>query len=263
MDQEPLHRGFAEFVGTFAIVFFASGALLITANNFLQAFAAPGGASQAIGFTLLAIALGYGLAVAVMTSALGHISGGHFNPAVTLAFLLARRITVLLAIVYWLLQFAAAALAALFLRWVFAEQVRNAIDLGVPTATIDNWKAVAVEAMLTFFLVWVFFATTADPRGSFKQIAGLAIGLTVAVGVLAAGPITGAAMNPARVFGPQLVQHDWTNWWVWYLGPFAGAAIAGLVYEYLYLSPTLRPVLPVGPEETGVVEPGPGEAAVD
>jgi MIP family channel proteins len=262
MDQEPLHRGFAEFVGTFAVVFLASGALLITATTFLGAFA-QGGGGQAIGFTLVAIALGYGLAVAVMTSALGHISGGHFNPVVTFAFLLARRISVLLAIVYWLMQFAAAALAALLLRWVFDEQVRNVVKLGAPVTTIDNWKAVVVEAVLTFFLVWVFFATAADPRGTFKQIAGLTIGLTVAVDVLVGGPLTGAAMNPARAFGPQLVQRSWDDWWIWYLGPYAGAAIAALVYEFLYLSPKLRPVLPVGPEESGVLEPGPGEAAVE
>jgi MIP family channel proteins len=264
MDQEPLHRGFAEFVGTFAVVFLASGALLIAATTFTDAFA-QGGGGQAIGFTLVAIALGYGLAVAVMTSALGHISGGHFNPVVTFAFLLTRRISVLLAIVYWLMQFAAAALAALLLRWIFPEQVRNVVELGAPTLapSIDNWKGVVIEAVLTFFLVWVFFATAADPRGAFKQIAGLAIGLTVAVDVLVGGPLTGAAMNPARAFGPQLVQNAWTDWWVWYLGPYAGAAIAALLYEFFYLSPTLRPILPVGPPETGVVEPAPGEAAVD
>jgi aquaporin TIP len=262
MDQEPLHRGFAEFVGTFAVVFMASGALLISATAFTSAFA-QGQGLTAIGFTLVAIALAYGLAVAVMMSAVGHISGGHFNPVVTLAFLLTRRISVLLALVYWLMQFAAAVLASLLLRWVFDEQIRNVVKLGVPATTIDNWKAVVLEAVLTFFLVWVFFATATDPRGAFKQIAGLAVGFIVAADVLVGGPLTGGAMNPARAFGPQLVQRAWDDWWVWYLGPLAGAAVAALVYEFLYLSPTLRPVLPVGAIGTGIAETAPGEAAID
>ena len=116
-----------------------------------------------------------------------------------------------------------------------------------------------IEIVLTFFLVWVVFATAADPGGTFKSIAGLAIGLTITLDVLMGGPLTGAAMNPARAFGPQLVQNDWTKCWVWYAGPVVGASAAALIYEWLYLR--MRP-LPVGPPETGVIEPRPGETAV-
>ena len=268
MDNEPLHRGFAEFVGTFTVVFAAAGALLAVPIFFAQFFVAqagPTGPPFASGLALVATALAYGLAVAVMTSAVGHISGAHFNPAITLGFLLTRRIAPSLAVVYWVVQFGAAALAALTLRWIFPKTVRNTVDLGVPSksALINDWRAVVLEAILTFILVWVVFATAGDPRGAFKQIAGLATGLTIALGVFVGGALSGAAMNPVRAFGPQLVQHDWTDWWVWYLGPFAGAAIAALVYEFLYLSPTLRPVLPVGPPESGVAEMAPGEAAVE
>jgi aquaporin TIP len=119
---------------------------------------------------------------------------------------------------------------------------------------------VVLEAILTFFLVWVVFATAADARGTFKSIAGLAIGLTITADILMAGPLTGAAMNPARAFGPQLVQSAWSDAWVWYVGPLVGGAIAALAYELLYLRP-LRPA-PVGPPETGVLEPRPGDAAV-
>jgi glycerol uptake facilitator-like aquaporin len=106
----------------------------------------------------------------------------------------------------------------------------------------------------------VIFATAADPRGSFKSIAGLAIGLTITLDVLIGGPLTGAAMNPGRAFGPQLVGNEWGDGWVWYLGPLLGGGLGALAYEYLYLRPA-RPV-PVGPPETGIEEPRPGDAAV-
>jgi glycerol uptake facilitator-like aquaporin len=116
-----------------------------------------------------------------------------------------------------------------------------------------------IEAILTFFLVWVIFACAADPRGTFKSIAGLAIGFTISFDVLIGGPLTGAAMNPARAFGPELVQNFWDDAWIYYVAPLAGAGIAGLLYDYLYLRP-LAPV-PPGPPETGLVEPRPGDAA--
>ena len=121
--------------------------------------------------------------------------------------------------------------------------------------------AATVEAVLTFFLVWVVFATAVDPRGSFKQIAGLAIGLTITFDALLGVGLTGGAMNPARAFGPQLVDNHWGHFWVWYVGPIAGGAIAALVYEALYLGPP-KPE-PVGPPETGVEEIAPGTAAFE
>ena len=263
MDQEPLRRGIAEFVGTFTLIFAGAGSILITAIVF-GPFLQQGGpnAALATGFSLVAVALATGLAIAVMVSAVGHISGGHLNPAVTLGFVVTGRITLLLGLVYWFFQFAGAALAALLLRWIFDEQTRNLVQLGAPIVSpaIDNWKALVIEAVLTFFLVWVVFATAADPRGAFKQISGLAIGLTITIGSLVAGPLTGAAMNPARAFGPDLVQSFWTDWWVYYAGPFAGAVIAALIYEFLYLTPTLRPLLPVGAPEAGVDEEAPGRS---
>jgi glycerol uptake facilitator-like aquaporin len=94
-----------------------------------------------------------------------------------------------------------------------------------------------VEAILTFFLVIVVFATAIDERGAFRQIAGLAIGFTITFDILMGGVLTGAAMNPARAFGPQLVGDHWDHFWVWYVAPFAGGAIAASVYELLYLRP--------------------------
>jgi aquaporin TIP len=106
----------------------------------------------------------------------------------------------------------------------------------------------------------VIFATAADPRGAFKSIAGLAIGLTITLDILAGGPLTGAAMNPARAFGPELVQGLWDDFLVYWIGPLAGGGLAALVYDLLYLRPLEPPV--VGPPETGLEEPRPGETAV-
>jgi aquaporin Z len=117
-----------------------------------------------------------------------------------------------------------------------------------------------IEAVLTFFLVVVVFATAVDPRGAFKQIAGLAIGFTITLDILMGGLLTGGIMNPARALGPQLVGDVWKHWWVWYVGPFAGGVIGASLYELLYLRPA-RP-LPVGPPETGVEEPRAGDAAI-
>ena len=263
MDHDPLRRGFAEFVGTFTLVFIGAGSILSIEKLFAPvAVQSPQAASFYSGLGLVGVALAHGLAIAVMVSAVGHISGGHFNPAVTLGFVVTRRIAPSLAVVYWSLQFAAAAAAAALLRWLFAPQVRALTKLGAPGlgTGVTHWQGLVIEIVLTFFLVWVVFATAVDPGGAFKSIAGLAIGLTITLDILMGGPLTGAAMNPARAFGPELLQREWTDAWVWYAGPFAGAALAALAYEWLYLRP-LRP-LPVGPTETGVIEPRPGDTAL-
>jgi aquaporin TIP len=240
MVDDPLRRAVAEFVGTFTLVFVGAGASL-TAT--LIGDPSP----------LLQVALANGLAIGVMVSAVGHISGGHFNPAITLGFLVTRRIDPLVAVVYWVTQLTAAVAAAFLLRWIFPG---SHSFLGEPGLGIGKGSGVVLEGVLTFFLVWVVFATAADPRGSFKSIAGLAIGLTITIDVLIGGPLTGAAMNPARAFGPELAANDWANCWIWYVGPVAGGVVAALLYEFLYL----RPLGPV-PPETGLQEPRPGDAA--
>jgi aquaporin TIP len=243
VEGDSLRRGTAEFVGAFALVFIGAGAIMTGAD-------------------LVGVALAHGLVIAVMASAVGHISGGHFNPAVTFGFLVARRIDPALALVYWLAQFAGATLAALLLWWIYPADVTESASLGAPVLGdgIGVGAGFFVEAALTFFLVWVIFATAADPRGTFKSIAGLAIGLTITLDVLMGGPLTGAAMNPSRAFGPQLVANAWSDGWIWYLGPLLGGGAAAVLYEWLYLRPP-RP-LPVGPPETGIEEPRPGDTAV-
>jgi aquaporin TIP len=243
VEPDAARRAVAELVGAFTLIFAGAGAILTGAD-------------------LVGVALAHGLAIAVMVSAVGHISGGHFNPAVTFGFLVARRIDPGLALVYWLAQLTGATLAALTLWWIYPDAIVDARKLAAPALNeqIGAGAGFAVEAVLTFFLVWVVFATAADARGTFKSIAGLAIGLTITLGVLMGGPLTGAALNPARAFGPELIGNAWGDAWIWYLGPLLGGGAAALLYEMLYLRP-LRP-LPVGPPETGLEEPRPGDAAV-
>ena len=243
MPRDWFPRAFAEFVGTFALVFVGVGSIVVTGGE-----------------NIVAIAFAHGLVIAVMASAVGHISGGHFNPAVTFGFVLARRMALPLAAVYWVTQLFAAVVAGLALKAAFPDATD--LDAGVPSVNdaVGNGSGVLVEAILTFFLVWVIFATAADPRGAFKSIAGLAIGFTITLDILGGGPLTGAAMNPARAFGPELVQGVWDDFWVYWVGPLVGGGVAALAYELLYLRPLEPPV--VGPPETGLEQPRPGETAV-
>ena len=240
MEENVLRRGIAEFVGTFTLIFIGGGAGIVSGQD------------------IVAVALANGLAIGIMVTNLGHISGGHFNPAITLGFVATRRITLPLAVAYWISQFAGAIVAAAILRGLFS----HAAFLGaVPHAAgFGAGKGLVVEIILTFFLVWAVFATAVDPGGAFKAIAGLAIGLTITIDVFVGGPLTGAAMNPARAFGPELLSGMWGEAWIYYVGPALGALVAALAYEYLYLRPARPPV--VGTPESGVDEPRPGETAL-
>jgi aquaporin Z len=221
LERDYLRRGVAEFVGTFALVFVAAG-------------------GSAYARSPIDLALAYGLVIAVMVSAFAFVSGGHFNPAVTLGFLVTRRIAPVLAVLYWIVQLGASVLAALLLKWILPSGAISVSHLGTPSlgSGVGSGVAVVVEAILTFFLVWVMFATIVDARGPFQQVGGLAVGFIVAAGVLMAYGISGGAMNPARAFGPQLADNHWTHGWVWYVGPLAGAVIAAAVYELVYLRPS-------------------------
>jgi aquaporin TIP len=239
MEESVFRRGIAELVGTFTLIFIG------------------GGAGIESGHDIVAVALANGLAIAIMVSNLGHISGGLFNPAITLGFLATRRLTPRLAAAYIGAQLVGAVLAAAILRFLVHKP---AFDGAVPTASgLGAGRGLVVEIILTFFLVTAVFATAVDPRGAFKSIAGLAIGLTITMDVFFGGPLTGAAMNPARAFGPELVGNIWSQGWIYWIGPAIGALIAALGYEWLYLRP-LAPAV-VGPPETGVEEPRPGDAA--
>jgi aquaporin Z len=232
----------AEAIGAGALTFFGAGAVVATQLSGDN--------------SLLIIALANGLAIALAVSWLGHISGGHFNPAITLGFLATRRIEFPMAVVYWTGQFAGAVLAAIGLRLIFDDKLVNAVHLGAPAVGSGStvWEAFIAEILMTFFLVLSVFATAVDERGAFKSIAGFAIGLTISVGVLVGGPISGAAMNPSRAFGPQLVGNFWADGWIYYIAPPIGGLIAALLYEHLYLRG--HEVETAGAVESGLEEPG-------
>jgi MIP family channel proteins len=246
--EDALRRGVAEFVGTFTLIFIGVGSIVT--------------AAQVHDTSLIGVAIAHGLAIGVMVSALGHISGGHFNPSITFGFLITRRIKVGLALLYWAVQLAGAAAAALLLRELLPGAATSTpVNLGVPATGhgVNAGAAFALEAIMTFFLAWVVFASAVDPRGTFKSIAGLAIGLTITIDILFGGPFTGAAVNPARAFGPQLVGSHWANGWVWYAGPILGASVAAVLYEFLYLR--RGGLEPVGSDASGVREPRASEPA--
>jgi aquaporin Z len=246
MYEDALRRGVAEFIGTFTLIFIGVGSIVA--------------AHEIEDPSLIGVAIAHGVAIAVMVSALGHISGGHFNPAITFGFLVTRRIKPALGGLYWGAQLAGASLAALLVRELVPRALTDTpVNLGVPALAhgVGKGAGFGLEAIMTFFLVWVVFATAVDPRGTFKSIAGLAIGLTITIDILFGGPFTGAAMNPARAFGPQLVGDLWSNGWIWYVGPIVGGAAAAAVYELLYLRPG-KPE-PVGTPGSGVDEPRAGE----
>jgi MIP family channel proteins len=227
VEGEYLRRGTAEFIGAFALTFFGAASVLI--------FAPSGGTIE--------IALAHGLAIALAVTFFAHISGGHFNPAITLGFLVTGRIEAGLAAVYWLMQLAGASVAALFLWWIFPAEVIGQSRLGAPTLhpSIGQGAGFMLEAIMTFFLVLAVFAVAVDERGAFKAVAGFGIGLVITMGVLAGGPLTGAAMNPSRAFGPEIVYRVWESYtWIYYVGPAAGAVVAALLYEWLYLRPKAR-----------------------
>ncbi len=210
----------AEALGPFALVFAGAGSIVLASGN--------------ANIGLLEIALAHGLAIALLISALGHISGGHFNPAVTAGFWVTRRISTTLAIGYVLAQLAGGILGAVALVLFFPEGLREAANLGTPALGpgIDFGKAVGIEIILTFFLVLVIFGTAVDRRSA--NLGGLAIGLTVTMDILAGGPLTGAAMNPARALGPALLTGSWDDHLVWWIGPIIGGVVAAMLYHYLF-----------------------------
>ncbi len=217
----------AEFLGTFALVFFGAGAVCVDFQ-----LRSTGG----IGF--LAIALAPGLVIAIMVAGLAHISGGHFNPAVTIGFWVTKRLNTLDALAYWLAQLVGATFAAFLLRLVLPPETWRGIAIGVPSLMLDfpRWGALVLEATATFFVVLVVFATMADEHGGhFRSAAPFAVGLTYTLGILVAGPFSGGALNPARAFGPALASSHWLNQGVYWIGPLIGGFLGALLYDFLYI----------------------------
>jgi MIP family channel proteins len=218
MDQGPKSY-WAEFLGTFTLCFAGQGAIVM---------------QQAAGTNnLLVIAVAHGLALAVMISALGTWSGGHFNPAVTFGFWVTRRISLTSAITYWVSQLLGAIAASFLLRAVVPGEPGAAVHFGVPmlSAGVSVGQGFLLEFVMTFFLVTAVWGTAVDERG--PKIGGFGIGLTVCMDILFGGPLTGAAMNPARAFGAACASGVWTDHWLYWVAPMAGGAAAARIYKSL------------------------------
>jgi MIP family channel proteins len=183
--------------------------------------------------THVGVGLTFGLVIAAMIYATGHLSGAHLNPAVTLGFVLARHLPVRRLGGYWAAQLVGALAAAGCLRVLLGNVAH--VGATVPAGSGGDWQSFWLEALLTFFLMFVIMAVATDTR-AVGQAAALAIGATVGLEALFAGPISGASMNPARSLGPALVAGVWTAQWVYLTAPFLGAAAAALLYSWLRLA---------------------------
>lgn len=229
----------SEMIGTFVLVFIGVGAI--------NAASSPGS-----GGGLLAVATAFGIAVAVVVAATGHISGAHINPAVTLSLLAAGKIKAADAAAYAVSQLVGAVLGALACEALLGG---GAAAVGVTTVAASRASLVqgaAIEAVLTFILVLVVFGTAVDMRA--QKTPALFIGATVAADILVGGPLTGASMNPARSFGPALIGGEWDHHWVYWVGPLLGGAVGGLLYSTLFLPRTPVEALPkVRPEAAAEV----------
>ena len=209
----------AEFIGTFALIFVGVGA--ITADYIT-------GASGLVG-----IALAHGLTIAVMVSATAAVSGGHLNPAVTLGALVAGKIDAANAVGYVISQCLGGIAAAALLKLCLPAAALESVNMGTPALGdgITVGMGLLTEIVLTFFLVFVVFGTAIDSRA--PKVGGLFIGLTVTLDILLGGPITGAALNPARHLGPALMGGGLEHVWLYWVGPVVGGLIAALVYHHV------------------------------
>lgn len=226
---------FAEFLGTLAFVFIA-GSFLVLIPAAERGFSTVG---------LLILALGTALAYAIIVTALYPVSGGHVNPAVTLGHLVARRIPPAMAILYWAAQMIGGVLGALMLQFVYrdvADAAARQATLAFGEAYRGSWAALFtggfLEAALTFLLVLTFLMTLVDPRGQ-RAFGALAVGLAVLVATLLAFPLTGAALNPARVLGTAVVANHWSDFAMYWMA-LLGGLLAGLVYDFLGERPEER-----------------------
>lgn len=202
---------FAEFLGTFTLIFLGAGAIVSGKAD------------------LAGVAFAHGLAIFVMVSALAGISGAHFNPAVSAAMLVTKKICGQDFLYFVLAQLAGASVASLALNYIYG----NGNGYGLPSIAEGTsvGAGVLAEILGTALLLFVIFGVAVDKRSVASSHPGLPIGLTITAVIFSVGPITGAALNPARWFGPAIVSGDWTNAWVYIVAPIAGAVLAGLSYQ--------------------------------
>ena len=217
-----------EGLGTFILLFVSAGSLIVATHFF------PGSAQ------LLAVALATGLALALAVSIAANISGGHINPAVTIGMFITKRISGADAIVYIVAQCLGAIIGTACLLLI-PSAVLSGSMLGLLnlTPSISTFQAIALEAVITFILMLVVFGTVVDDRA--PKMGGLFVGLSLAILILVAGPLTGGAANPVRALGPEVLTMNFSNWYVYWIGDVIGAIVAALVYSYGVLKIKVAP----------------------
>lgn len=225
----------AEFIATGMFVTIGVGSV-IAAGAFISD---PTEGPSAAFITAVAVAHGLGILLAV--SATANISGGHINPAVTFAMMLTGKIKVSTGLLYVAAQLIAATFAALLLKGIIVGPFEAGLGAhGISQVLEENvgdgaGAGLLLEIVLTFFLLYVIFATAVDPKGP-RHLAPAAIGLVIMADHFVGIPLTGASMNPARSFGPALVAEIWDDHWIYWLGPLIGGGVAALVYQYVFLT---------------------------
>ncbi len=222
-----LRRSLAELLGTFALVFIGVGS--VASKYYPDA-----------DYGILGIAIAHAVVLSVMITATMAVSGGHLNPAVTLGLLVARRTTARTAAAYIVAQLAGGVLGALAVKAIFPIGVTRPIALGTPAiaGNVTLSQAIGLEAVLTFFLVSAVFGTCVNSEA--PKVGGFGVGLVLLFDILVGGPLTGAAMNPARAFGPALVAGQWVAHGVYWIGPILGSLAAALLWEHVLLPPRQR-----------------------
>lgn len=220
-----MKKYFAEFLGVFVLVFVGAGSILADAQLATVRVTDS--------FGPLGIAIAHGLALAAAMAAVMHISGGHVNPAISIAFWVARRLSLKDLVGYVVFQLLGAIVAAFLLKAIIPAEVFKFEGGGIPDLTLAVPQGAALEAILTFFLVLVFWGVAVDRRGP-ASLAPFAIGLVLTFDLLIGGPFSGAAVNPARWLGPAVAARNFGNALVWTVGPILGALLASLLYETLF-----------------------------
>ncbi|KAI3804369.1 hypothetical protein L1987_25854 [Smallanthus sonchifolius] len=226
LSAASLKTYLAEFIATFLLCLLVSDQSLLMVCK-LTADAALGPAG------LVAIAIAHALALFVGVSMAANISGGHLNPAITFGLAIGGNITIITGLFYWIAQCLGSIIACLLLEFVTG-------GLAVPTHGVadglTSLQGVVFEIIITFALVYTVYATAVDPKkGSLGTIAPIAIGFIVGANILAAGPFSGGSMNPARSFGPAVVSGDFSQNWIYWVGPLIGGGLAGLIYGDVFI----------------------------
>ncbi|PIA38960.1 hypothetical protein AQUCO_02700265v1 [Aquilegia coerulea] len=229
-----LKAALAEFISMLIFVFAGEGSGMAFGKLTHGGPATPSG--------LVAAALSHAFALFVAVSVGANISGGHVNPAVTFGALVGGHITLMRGILYWIAQLLGSVVACLLLKYSTGGLETSAFAL---SSGVSTWNAVVFEIVMTFGLVYTVYATAVDPKkGNLGTIAPLAIGFIVGANILAGGAFDGASMNPAVSFGPAVVSWTWTHHWVYWLGPFIGAALAAIIYDTIFIGESTHEQLP-------------------